>query len=100
MLDQGLELWQLLGGHWPKVVADRRAGAARCEEVADFLERETGPLGGIDHRKQPQNLGPIAPLTGDPFRLGEQADRLVVADGGGAAPGARGDLADTERQLI
>ncbi len=66
------------------------------EQDADLGEGETGALGDVDHRERPDcGLG-VAAASGDPWRSGEQPDRLVVADRRGGPAAQLGKPADRE----
>ena len=96
VLDEGVELGKLALGQSSQLVADWRTGPAGGEEVANLLEREAGPLAGVDHGELSQDLAAVAASAGDPFGLWEHADRLVVANRRRAPPDAPGDLTDAQ----
>lgn len=80
VFDEGVDLGELALGQSSQLVADWRTGPAGGEEVANLLEREAGPLAGVDHVELLQDLAAVAASAGDAFGRWEHADRLVVAN--------------------
>jgi hypothetical protein len=71
-----------------------------CHELLDLRQLETGGLGDADEAQPPKHRLVVAALAALAFWLGEQADRLVVADRGRrhACPGR--DLPDGELRPV
>jgi hypothetical protein len=68
--------------------------AEPTEEEFDFAEREAHVAGEADEKNAMEGVAGIAPLAPEALRRCEEAEPLVVADGGGVEAGAGGKFAD------
>jgi len=70
---------------------------ARAEQIADLLQREPNPLGGVNDRQPAKHICRVPPLARHPLGLWQQPPSLLVADPRRTHPDELRHLAD--RQL-
>jgi hypothetical protein len=70
------------------------------EELGDLVQAQADVLRGGDERQAPQDVPGISPLVAGAAGGADQAALLVVAQGGGAEPGAACGLPDPELRWL
>ena len=75
----------------------RRAGLGALEKNFRLLEREAGPLRGLEDLDAPDSVVAVAAPAALALGLGKNADALVVADRRRVHAEFRGELSDRER---
>jgi len=79
-LDQRFDLGQLAGAGGADRATQPGAGVDLADQALDLLQAEAGLLGDADEAEPADHLVAVAPLPVFALGLGQQPDRLVVAD--------------------
>jgi len=98
--DAGFYFGELAGGEFFPARADGSFFAEAVEEELDFGEREAHFSCEANEEDAVESVRGIAALAAGAMRRSEQAEFLVVADGGGVEAGAVSEFADFHGLLL